>query len=436
MSIKARMPAIILAAAAFAIPSHVLGGVHFEGDTETLLKEVNQQLGQLNGEVKQKAEDALKQSKKSGEVSAETKIAVDKLLTTQNALLETAKNLTEQLEGLDAKTLEISQAVAAGGTPGGQARMTMGQAVLATGADQIKNFVANGFGGTLKIDVGNAITSGSTSGGGLITREEEAGVISMARRQLRIRSLLSVGRTGRDLIPYARQTLRTDNTAAIAEGGTYPESAFGWTKTQAQVKKIGAHVNVSEEVVADSDLLQTEIDVDLRYGLDLEEEKQILAGDGVGENLSGLITNATAFSAAAGLPNGTRIDRLRLAILQIILADYVPTALILNPLDWAAIDLMKDGQSRFVFGNPGAQSSPRLWGKDVVESNTMSAGEWLAGDLAMAATLYDRSEAEVLISSEHDQNFIEDMLTMKARKRLALAVKRPAALVTGDFTFV
>ncbi len=77
-----------------------------------------------------------------------------------------------------------------------------------------------------------------------------------------------------------------------------------------------------------------------------------------------------------------------------------------------------------------------LWGKNVVESNTMTAGEWLVGDLALAATYYDRQETEVLISSENDTNFVEDMLTMKARKRVALAIKRTLAMVTGDFTFV
>ena len=51
--------------------------------------------------------------------------------------------------------------------------------------------------------------------------------------------------------------------------------------------------------------------------LDLEEEQQILAGDGVGDNLSGLITEATPFAAQAGLPDQTRLDRLRLALLQL-----------------------------------------------------------------------------------------------------------------------
>jgi len=260
--------------------------------------------------------------------------------------------------------------------------------------------------------------------------------VNMPYRRLRIRGLVSHARTGSDLVSFRKQTLRDDATASIAESGTYPESAFGWTKDDTKVKKIGAVTNITEETMADADQLQSEIDVELRFGLDLETEKQILAGDGIGQNLHGLIPNATAFVAAAGLPNATCIDRLRLAVLQVVLADYIPTHFVLNPTDWAGIDLLKDSQGRFVFGHPGSQSTPALWGKDVVESNSMSVGEWLTGDLQMAATLYDRSEAEVTISSEHGTNFIEDMLTMKARQRMALAVKRPAAMVTGNFTFV
>lgn len=437
---KLHMPAISVAALAAAAPQNAVlfGGVRADAsaDPEKLLAEVSQKLGQLNGEVKQTAENALAEAKKAGEVSQETKNLADKLLTAQNALKQTADKITEQLEGQDAKILEVSQTLASGNLGGGGgARMTMGQAALAEGEEGIKAFLANGARGNLCIPVSNAITTADGSGGGLIYQEEERTPVNMARRRLRIVNLLSRGRTGSDMVKYRKQTLRTDATAAIAEGGTYPESAFGWTKAQAQVKKIGAVTNITEETMADADLLQSEIDVDLRYGLDLEEEKQVLAGDGVGENLHGLIPNATAFAAAAGLPNQTRIDRLRLAVLQVTLADYIPTAFVLNPTDWAAIDLLKDTQGRFIFGNPGAMSTPALWGKDVVESNTMSAGEWLTGDFELAATYYDRSEAEVIISSEHDQNFVEDMLTMKARKRAALAIKRTPAMVTGDFTF-
>jgi HK97 family phage major capsid protein len=433
---KFMMPAICVAALAAARPVGVIGAPRFDldGDTEKMLKTVSQQLESLNGDIKATAEDALKQAKKSGEVSAETKETADKLLTQQTATNKVVEALKASLEGIDSKILDVSQQVANGMGHRPEGVMSLGQAAVAQ-EEQIKAFLSNGASGQIKIDVSNAITSAAGSGGGLTYHEEERAPVNMPRRRLLIRSLLTQGRTSSDLVKYRKQTLRTDATASIAEAGTYPESAFGWTKADAKVIKIGAHTNITEETMADADLLQTEIDTELRHGLDLNEEKQVLAGDGTGENLSGLITEATAFVAAAGLPNATHIDRLRLAILQIVLADYIPTGMVLNPTDWAAIELLKDAQLRYVFGNPGTQSTPMLWGKDIADSNTMSAGEWLVGDFPMAATIYDRADAEVLISSEHDTNFIEDMLTMKARKRLAMAVKRPAAMVKGNFTF-
>ncbi len=439
MSRKLAMPAVSLLALRAAQPSAVRGAPRMDsgGNSEQMLAQVQQELKRIGDEIKPVAEQALAQSKSAGEVSAETKATADKLLSQQTAFGKKQDELVNQLEGISSKQTELEQAFADGGRGNGSGQvMTMGQAFIAED-EKIKSFVGNGCSGTLAINVGNAITTADGSGGGLIYHEEERTPVNMPRRRLRIRQLITQGRTSSDLVKYRRQTTRTDATAMVAEEGTYPESAFGWTKAETSVKKIGAFTNISEESMDDADFLQSEIDTELRHGLDLEEEAQILAGDGTGENLHGLIPNATVFAAAAGLPNATHIDRLRLAILQVALADYIATGMVLHPTDWAAIELLKVGvaDDRYIFGNPATGNTPMLWGKDVVDSNSMSVGEWLVGDFALAATIYDRSDAEVLISSEHDTNFIEDMLTMKARKRVALANKRPAALVTGNFTF-
>lgn len=407
------------------------------GDLEATLKDVQAQLANLNGEVKATAEKALAQSKKSGDVSAETKATADQLLTAQNSLNGQVEEITAKLEGLEQSNLDLAQGLAAGGGRGASGAVSMGRAVSEEGADAIKAYLSGGAAGGMSFNVQAAITTAATSAGGLIFHDEERAPVNMARRRLRIVDMISAGRTGSDLVTYRKQTLRTDATAMVAEQGTYPASAFGWTKATENVRKVGAVTNLTEEALADADQLQTEIDTELRYGVEKEIEEQVLAGDGTGENLSGLITNATAFAAAAGLPNANAIDRLRLGILQVALADYVADGIVLNPTDWAAIELIKKGagDASYVFGQPGTGNMPMLWGKAVAESNSMSAGEWLVGEMAIAATLYERSGLEVLISSEHGTNFVEDMLTMKARKRLALAVKRGAALVTGNFTF-
>ena len=426
------MPATLMAAIAAPRPQAIIGGVRADTDPEATLKKVSQQLDALNGEIKQTAEDALKQAKTAGEVSAETKATADKLLAAQTETSQALQALKEMVEGVDGKVLDISQQVAEGGSGGKSKVMTLGQAVVAE-EQKLKSYN----GGTLSLTISNAVTTASGSGGGLIYHEEERTPVRMPRRRLLVRSLLTQAKISSDQVHYRKQVLRKDGSGSVAEGAASGQSDFGWEKAVERVKKIATHTNISEESLADADQLQSEIDGELRYLLDLEDESQIVAGDGVGENLLGLLPAAPVFVAAIGLPNANRIDRLRLGLLQVTLEDYMPAEILLNPTDWAAIEMQKVGgtDNRYVYGDPGAQATPRLWGKDVVETNTMSAGEWLAGDLAMAATYYDRNEVEVILSTEHGDNFIEDMITMKARKRAALVIKRALAMVKGDFTF-
>lgn len=435
MNKRMMMPAISMAALAAARPVGVIGSPMAEGDEGTL-KKVSQQLEQLNGEIKQTAEKALKEATNAGEVSQQTKTAADKLLTQQSELSNAVKSLTDTLEGTDKKLLDLSQQVAEGGSGrSGGGVQSLGQMVAAD--EKVGQFAQAGASGSLKLVVSNAVTTAAGSGGGLIYNEEERDPVRMPRRRLLVRQLLMQGAVSSDLVKYRKQVVRTSQAAMVAEGAASGASEYGWDKANSMVKKISHHSNLSVEAMEDADQLQTELDGEMRYGVDLEEEKQIIAGDGLGDNFAGLLTEAADFAAAAGLPNGTRIDRLRLAILQITLEDYIASSFLLSPTDWAAIELEKVGASdgRYVYGDPGTGTTPMLWGKDVVESNTMTAGEWLAGDLMMAATFYDRRQTEVLFSTDHDTNFVEDMVTMKASKRAALAIKRPLAMVMGDFTF-
>ena len=156
-----------------------------------------------------------------------------------------------------------------------------------------------------------------------------------------------------------------------------------------------------------------------------------------GTNLLGLMPQATAYAAPAGLTepaNVTRIDRLRLALLQAVLALYPATGIVLNPLDWAQIEMTKDNQGRYIFANPTGIAGPQLWGKPVVESLAMAGNQFLLGAFRMAAQIFDREDINVQMSTEDRDNFVKNMVTILAEGRLALAVYRPAALIAGNFT--
>ena len=123
-------------------------------------------------------------------------------------------------------------------------------------------------------------------------------------------------------------------------------------------------------------------------------------------------------------------------MLEASLALYPADGIVLHPADWMVIETTKDADNRYIFANPLAMAGPVLWGRRVVPTLSMTEDKFLVGAFRTAATVYDRMDTEVLISSEDRDNFVKNMLTVRAERRLALAVKRSAALIYGDFGLI
>jgi HK97 family phage major capsid protein len=430
---KAKMPrAPIAALSAAQRPAGVVGAVRAEtsqgSKVESLLSDVKQELARVNDEVKRTADDALKQARETGETTSEVKAKADELMSTQAKLQESQTKLEGKLEALETRNLDLEQKLAQG-VPGSgrEANQSFGQMVAES--DEVKQFVGNGARGTLRFPVKNAITSVVPGGGATAWSDREDEIVRMPRRQMRIRQLLNQGTTTSNLVEYAKQTTRDNQAAMTAETNQKPESDYAWDRADAPVRTLAHFVHVARQTLQDAGQLQAEIDSELRYGLEYVEELQLLKGDGTGENLSGLVTEATAFSNAFVPTNPTYIDKIRLQLLQASLAEYPADGIVLHPTDWARIELEKDANNQYLFASIVQMAGPQLWGRPVIATQAMDEDASLCGAFGMAATIYDRMDSEVLISSEDRDNFIKNMLTIRAEKRLALAVKRPAALV-------
>ena len=120
-------------------------------------------------------------------------------------------------------------------------------------------------------------------------------------------------------------------------------------------------------------------------------------------------------------------------MLQASLALFPANGIVIHPTEWARIELTKTSDGAYLFANPQGVAGPTLWGLPVVATQAMSGDDFLVGAFNMAATIWDRMDTEVLISSEDRDNFVKNMLTVRAEKRLGLAVYRPEALIYGDF---
>ncbi|MDB5733230.1 MAG: nucleoid-structuring protein [Variovorax sp.] len=386
---------------------------------EQLADDLRKDIGDKQEAIKKTADEALTEAKKTGTLAAETKASTDKALTELNTL-------KEQLSQIEQKMAR---------RPGQDENEVKSFGAQVTESDRYKTYLSDGARGSFRIELKvseaqvKAITA-AQSGTAWSMRDTE--VTSLPRRGLTIRDLLTIVPTTSGSIDYARQTTRTNNAAVVAEGATKPTSVYVWEQVNAPVRVIAHLAKLTRQALDDSVQLQGEVENEMRFGLALAEEGELLTGDGTGQHLTGLIPGATAYSAPITIADATMIDMLRLALLQAELALYPSDGIVLNPADWAGIELTKDGNGQYIWANPLNLAGPRLWAKPVVSTTAMTIDKFLVGGFKLQ-TLYDRMAPEVVIASENSDDFEKNLYTMRCEERVALALKKPGALIYGDF---
>ena len=396
-------------------------------EVNELLKKVSAKLEEVSGTFSQKAEDALREAKNSGQLSAQTKEAVDKIATEFNALNEANKTLKASLGELEQHVAQMPVHNAA------KVIETVGHQVVSSEA--LKAFTASVEGNKrLSIPVNAALLSVNIPGQ-IVAPERLPGIDAQPKQRLFIRDLLAPGRTESNTIYWVQQTGFTNNAKVVPENTTKPYSDIAFAEKITPVRTIAHLFKAAKQILDDMPQLQSTIDAELRYGLKYVEEQEILFGDGTGAHLDGIVPQASAYAAAFSVEQQNGIDDLRLAMLQAQLARFPASGHVLHFTDWAKIELSKDTLGRYILANPAALTGPTLWGLPVVATEAAAfLGKFLTGAFNAGAQIFDREDANVVISTENADDFEKNMISIRCEERLALAVKRPEAFIYGTFT--
>lgn len=342
------------------------------------------------------------------------------------------------LEKLNTEVTELARKAA--NLLGGNAdqRKSLGQ--LAAASEVCKGYR----GGNAELVTMNAplfgkatVTSAAASAGALI-QPYQAGIVVGPDQPLTVRDLFQAVSISSNAIEWVQEKLFTNNAGPQnGEGTAKNESGLTFEKKTSAVETIAHWIPASRQVLSDAPQLQGLIDGRLRFGVKLNEDTQILYGDGTNGQLLGAVPQATAFVAAGmpAVPAGgaahTSIDYLRWAFLQASKALYPATFAVLSLEEWAKIQMLKTTDGAYIFGTPTDGAAPRVWGKQIVESHSMAADEFLAGS-GFAGTVYDREEVTVRVAENHADFFIKNMVAILCEERIGFTVERPAALVTGQ----
>lgn len=347
----------------------------------------------------------------------------------QAAMAAKAEETGIELGGLKQKMMDLQQHIAAGDHMGGGARLDPLYELneVLEKSEPLKMLRAGNTKG-VRLELPPAFMQKAlTSADGIVAPQNVPGIFGMARRRLTIRDLMRTIPVESGSITYVRQNARTVNAAPVSEGNLKPESAVDLDFVTAPVITLAHFQHLSNQVLDDLPMLAQFIQDELRWGLTNIEEAQILKGSGVGLNLNGLYTQATAASNVTG----TMADDLRRAIAQLAAANYQASGIVISPNDWASIELLKDADGNYIVGQPRGANPATLWNLPVIATTQMSDGTFLVGDFQAAGFIADRQSPTLDIATTDQDDFVRNMTKMRMEERLALAVTMPAALVKG-----
>jgi HK97 family phage major capsid protein len=395
-------------------------------DVKEIRDSLEKQLKEGFGGLQQKYDAISDDLQKGNTASAEMK----KQIENQKGEIE---RVIEQVQKLEEKGVRLR-------TPGGEKK---GFIDFVKGNDAYKGLIQkNQNSAEIEISKSDMASMSETkvTSAGLVIPQYDPVIQDVPRQNLLIRDLIPSTPVSGQSYSYFIENVHTLGAGMVAEGAAKPTSSVTFTQKTDTVKKIAVWMPVTDEALDDVPQLYAYIQELLRYDLKLTEEGQILKGDGTGNNLNGVMTQATAFDSTLAKAGDTAIDTVRRAIYQVRKqSKRAADAVVMTDLDWMNIELQKDGENRYLFANLQGLVTPVLWGRPVVASDSMdegdgtdTGGEFLTGSFSQGARIYDRMAFTVKVGMIND-DFVKNQRVILVEERLGLAVRRPYAFVKGRF---
>lgn len=286
-----------------------------------------------------------------------------------------------------------------------------------------------------RMEVKNTLTGSATT----VAPDRKPGVVAGASQILTLESLFPSLPTSSNAIEFTKEASFTNNAAETAEGGAKPESAITFSLVNMPISTVAHWVKISRQLAMDNAALAAYVETRMAYGVNRKVEGQLATGDGSAPNLSGIFKsgNFTAHGYLSGALGSVlaKFVLIRKVIGDLYAAGYAADGIVLNPVDWATMETelltTAAGQVPFSYDAAGA---PRLFGLRVVQSVGVTADTFAVGAFGQAGTIHNREGIVVEMSESDSDNFTKNLITIRAERRLALAIEVPAAIRGGDLT--
>jgi HK97 family phage major capsid protein len=324
--------------------------------------------------------------------------------------------------------------------------------------EQLKEYIAADKKGVMSLDLKSACQSapGNKLGLNLVLEKKDAATITSGslaphyglevdpnlsvnpRAQTVIRKYANVSSTNNRALVYAEYTSKDGDAAWVSEGGLKPLMDATLTEKTITAAKVAITAKFTEETLSDFPSFVNEVETEMVNKLGIKEEQGILSGNGSGGEIKGVASDMPAFSLSTFyVEKPNMFDALVAGYSQIVSTSemaYRPNLVLMNPLDYASMQLAKDANGQYL--RPFRYGDELIQGLRVETTTAVKQGDFIMGDFSYL-NIRDLWELSITLGWEND-DFRKNIVTVIAEKRLMCYIKSQykTAFVKDTFSTV
>jgi HK97 family phage major capsid protein len=396
---------------------------------------------ELMAAIEIKMADILKKFDEKAEASEIEKLKFELEALRAKATQETNDKLQKSYDDLNEVQVKFGEKLAAIEVSGNSLKTAenLADVIVKAYKDNLEKIKSN-TSGMMNFELKSAGTmaiSTNYSGGTVGLSSLEQGITRIQRRSPFIRQIVNSAGTTSKYVVWIEQANADGGAGLTAEGTAKTQADFDLVEASMQTRKITAYIKVSKEMLADVPFVEGEIRNELIELIQLKLDSQILTGDGLTNNMKGIVTYATAYAAgnfANTINNANNFDVLRTAMSQIETANFMPNYIVMNPEDVAVMELNKSALTGdYVMPPFSSVDGTTVKGLPVVANTGVTAGTFLVGDFTKS-NLRIREDVNLQVGYEND-DFTKNLVTILAEARAVHYVKsnQTTAFVYGTF---
>lgn len=294
---------------------------------------------------------------------------------------------------------------------------------MQTAGFDVKSAIAHGYEVECKANTDTNVEGAPSAGYTPYLTQTDTEPARPYQRPLVVADLFSTGAITGTVLQYPVFDELEGNAKMVEEIGAAPQ--VHWkdpTWKQDKIGKVASFFGISEDMMDDLSWVIGEINDAAQYDLKLQEETQLLSGDGSENNLTGLFKRGIQTMDKDELSDA---DRLSKAALQITTTtNFQADAYVMNPLDFWKLTIAKDANGNYLNLTDGA----KLWNIPTVATAAITEGTALVGAFKSAKVLRKGGLVVKMTDSDTD-DFLHFKQKCRVSERLGLQVKYPKAFV-------